>query len=108
MGRQRSAWVPGRLLLRKNLQHSANLYSGCLTMRGFVAVLTFSVFLVQPALAQGIKDPPNYPLPNAQNPRKTQAIQDPSRLNPIRSAPTGSLPAGIAVQGGKLVAVPRY
>jgi hypothetical protein len=81
-------------------------------MRGLLPVLTLSAFLIQPALAQGVKDAPNYPLTGSQSAKKTQATQNPSRPTAIRNIPTGSLPAGMAAQGvykdGKLTAVPRY
>jgi hypothetical protein len=80
-------------------------------MRGVLAALTFSAFLVQAAFAQGVKDPANFPGNNTQATKKPQTAQDPSRPTYIRNQATGSLPAGRAVQrvwkDGKLIAVPR-
>ena len=82
------------------------------TMRGVLAALTLSAFLVQPALAQGVKDPANFPGKSAQDAKKTQSIQDASRPTSIRNYATGSLPTGVAAQrvwkDGKLTTVPRY
>jgi hypothetical protein len=81
-------------------------------MRGVFAAFTLSAFLVQPAFAQGVKDPPNFPGNSTQNTKKTQTTQDPSRPTAIRNFTTGSLPTGMAAQrvwkNGKLTAVPRY
>jgi len=80
-------------------------------MRGVLAALTFSAFLVQAAFAQGVKDPANFPGNNTQGAKKTQTTQDPSRPTSIRNQAPGSLPAGRAVQrvwkDGKLIAVTR-
>jgi hypothetical protein len=74
-------------------------------MRGVLAVLTFSAFLVQAAFAQGVKDPANFPGSYTQDAKKTQTAHDP------RNQAAGNLPAGRAVQrvwkDGKLIAVPR-
>jgi hypothetical protein len=81
-------------------------------MRGVLPILGLSVALIQPALAQGVKDPPNYPMSASQRAQKAQATQSASRPTTIRNVATGSLPAGVAVQrvyrDGKLVALPRY
>ena len=74
-------------------------------MRSLLPVLALSVSVVQPAFAQGVKDPPNYPLANTQSSKKTQSAQEPSRPTAIRNI------QGVAVQGvykdGKLTAVKR-
>jgi hypothetical protein len=76
-------------------------------MRAFSAFSLVLAFLLQPALAQGVKDPPNYPQTSVQSWKKTQAGQDPSRT----TATTGRLPASLAAQrlsrDGKLVTTPR-
>jgi hypothetical protein len=81
-------------------------------MRCVLAILGLSVALMQPALAQGVKDPANYPLSASQHAQKAQTTQSASRPTTIRNVATGSLPAGMAVQrvyrDGKLVALPRY
>jgi hypothetical protein len=81
-------------------------------MRAFSTVLLVLAFLAQPALAQGVKDPPNYPQTSAQGSKKTQAAQDPSRQTTSRNVATGSLPAGMTAQrvwkDGKLTTIPRY
>jgi hypothetical protein len=80
-------------------------------MRAVSAVSLVLAFLVQPALAQGVKDPPNYPQTNVQGSKKTQAALDPSRPTTIRTVAPGSLPAGMAAQrvwkDGKLTTIPR-
>lgn len=80
-------------------------------MRGLLPFLGLIALLTQPALAQGVKDPPNYKLTAGQSWQKTPTIQPISRPAAIRNT-TGSLHSGVAVQGvykdGKLVAVPRY
>ena len=101
-----------RLLLPENLQHSEeSFFSRYFDMRGVLPALGLSIVLMQPALAQGIKDPPNYPMSASQR-AKAQATQSASRPTTIRNVATGSLPAGMAVQrvyrDGKLVALPRY
>ncbi|WFU39471.1 hypothetical protein QA640_34695 [Bradyrhizobium sp. CB82] len=84
----------------------------CLTMRGVIAAFTLSAFLVQPAVAQGVKDPANFPGKSAQDSKKAQSAQDPSRPTTIRNFATGSLPSGMAAQrvwkDGKLTTIPRY
>lgn len=81
-------------------------------MRAFSAVLLVLAFLEQPVMAQGVKDPPNYPQTNVQGSKKAQTGQDTSRPTAIKNAAEGSLPAGMSVQrvwkDGKLIAVPRY
>jgi hypothetical protein len=81
-------------------------------MHGVLPILGLSLVLMQPALAQGIKDPPNYPMSPSQHAQKAQTSQSASRPTTIRNVATGSLPAGVAVQrvhrDGKLVALPRY
>ena len=81
-------------------------------MRGLLPVLSLLAVLTSPALAQGVKDPPNYKVTAGQGWQKTPTIQPASRPTAIRNIPPGSLPAGVAVQGvyrdGKLIAVPRY
>ncbi len=106
-------WLPRYLLLPENLQDSPQISSfRWLTMRGLPLLLGLTAFLVQPAFAQGVKDPPNYPMRAGQHWQKTPTIQPASRPTAIRNIPIGTLPAGLAAQGvykdGKLVAVPRY
>ena len=82
--------------------------SAILLVLAFVFVLAF---LVQPALAQGVKDPPNYPQTNVQGGKKAQPGQNASRPTAINNVAAGSLPAGAAAQrvwrDGKLVTIPR-
>lgn len=81
-------------------------------MRGILAVLTCLIFLIQPALAQGVKDPANVTSTSILTTptKKAQANQPASRPTAVRNL-TGSLPPGRAAQGvwrdGKLIAVPR-
>lgn len=78
-------------------------------MRGLVTALIVSAFLAQPALAQGVKDPANFPGTTPQSSKKaqTQTTQTASRPTAIRNLSGG----GVTVQGvwkdGKLTAVPR-
>ncbi|MGV7217077.1 hypothetical protein [Bradyrhizobium sp. UFLA05-112] len=82
-------------------------------MRVILPALTLSALLMQPALAQGVKDPANVTSTSivTTSTNKTQTTQSPSRPTAIRNLTTGSLPVGMAAQGvwkdGKLVAVPR-
>ncbi|KJC49458.1 hypothetical protein UP09_07065 [Bradyrhizobium sp. LTSP885] len=81
-------------------------------MRGLVAALTVSAFLAQPAFAQGIKDPPNYPLTASQSAKKSQtSTADPSRPTTVQNVATGKLPPGVAAQAvwkdGKLTTIQR-
>ena len=81
-------------------------------MRGPLTALTFLTFLIQPALAQGVKDQANVTSASIVTTptKKTQATTEASRPTAVRNL-TGSLPAGKTAQGvwrdGKLIAVPR-
>ncbi|MET4802901.1 hypothetical protein [Bradyrhizobium sp. LB11.1] len=81
-------------------------------MRGFLSALLFCAFLMQPAFAQGIKDPANVTSNSILTTptKKTQATQTASRPTAVRNL-AGSLPPGKSAQGvwrdGKLIAVPR-
>jgi len=72
----------------------------------------FSAFLMQPASAQGVKDPANVTSSSILTTptKKTQTTQTASRPTAIRNL-AGSLPPGKTAQGvwrdGKLIAVPR-
>jgi hypothetical protein len=83
-----------------------------LIMRAFLAVSLVLSFMAQPALAQGVKDPPNYPQTNALGSKKTQGPQDPAHSTASKGVGTESLPAGMTVQrvwkDGKLTTIPRY
>lgn len=76
-------------------------------MRGLVTALIVSAFLAQPALAQGVKDPANFPVTPSTKKAQTQPAQAASRPTAIRNL-SGS---GVTAQGvwkdGKLTAVPR-
>jgi|KBSMisStandDraft_5_1062788.scaffolds.fasta_scaffold6346268_1 hypothetical protein len=81
-------------------------------MRSFSAASLFLAFLVQPALAQGVKDPPNYSQTSVQGSKKAQVAQDPSRPTVTKNVATGSLPAGMATRrvwrNGQLITIPQY
>ncbi|WP_027524880.1 hypothetical protein [Bradyrhizobium sp. Ec3.3] len=71
-----------------------------------------STVLVQPTFAQGVKDPANFPGKSAQDTKKTQTTEDPSRPTTFRNFATGSLPSVVAAQrvwkDSKLTTIPRY
>jgi|tagenome__1003787_1003787.scaffolds.fasta_scaffold19091831_2 hypothetical protein len=77
-------------------------------MRASLLVLGLMALLADSALAEGIKDPPNY---GTFPPPKTQATNDPSRPTTTRNIPSNALPSGVAVQGvyrdGKLKTIAR-
>jgi hypothetical protein len=81
-------------------------------MRGVLTALTFLSFMVQSAVAQGVKDPANVTSNSILTTptKKTQTTQTASRPTAVRNL-SGSLPAGKSAQGvwrdGKLIAVPR-
>lgn len=81
-------------------------------MRGILTAISFLALLVQPALAQGVKDQANTTSSSiiTTPTKKAQTSQAASRPTAVRNV-TGSLPAGRAAQGvwrdGKLIAVPR-
>jgi hypothetical protein len=81
-------------------------------MRGVLTAFTFLSFMVQSAVAQGVKDPANVTSNSILTTptKKTQTTQTASRPTAVRNL-SGSLPAGKSAQGvwrdGKLIAVPR-
>lgn len=84
-------------------------------MRGVLPVFGFFLFLLQPALAQGVKEPPNYPassVPSWQKMQASKSSPSTSRPTAVRNIAPGRLPYGVTAQSvyrdGKLVAVPRY
>jgi hypothetical protein len=82
-------------------------------MRAFPAVLLISAFLIQSAMAQGVRDPANLTSTSilTTSTKKTQTTQAPLRPTATRNLAPGTLRPGMAAQGvwkdGKLVAVPR-
>jgi hypothetical protein len=81
-------------------------------MRRPFAVFAFSLLLLHPALAQGVKDPPNYPLSGNRNSQKVQQLnQPPARPKTVGNLPVGYLPPAVAAQWAdhrdKSIAVPR-
>ena len=75
-------------------------------MRIILLMLGAAAFSVGPALAQGVKDPPNYGKYTAP---KTQSTGVSSRPTAITNVPTGALPPGVGLQrvyrDGKLIPV---
>jgi hypothetical protein len=77
-------------------------------MRIILLLLGTVAFSVGPALAQGVKDPPNYgkfAVP------KTQSVGTSSRPTTINNVPTAALPSGVGLQrvyrDGKLITIVR-
>ena len=82
-------------------------------MRVGLMALTFVALLVQPSLAQGVKDKANLTstsIVTTPTSKKTQTTEA-SRPTAVRNPAPGTLPRGTAAQGvwrdGKLIAVPR-
>ena len=82
-------------------------------MRVGLMALTFVALLVQPSLAQGVKDKANLTstsIVTTPTSKKTQTTEA-SRPTAVRNLAPGTLPRGTAAQGvwrdGKLIAVPR-
>ena len=70
-------------------------------MRGFLAVSGFSLLLLQSALAQGVKDPANYPVSNknSKDQQKAQQLNQPAaRPKTVGNLPAGYLPPAVAAQ----------
>ncbi|QPF87099.1 hypothetical protein IC762_12695 [Bradyrhizobium genosp. L] len=76
-------------------------------MRGLVTALFVSAFLMQPALAQGIKDPANFPVTQSTKKTTTQTTQTASRPTAIRNLSGTGVTAQGVWKDGKLTAVPR-
>jgi hypothetical protein len=81
-------------------------------MRRSFLLLGISLLLLQAALAQGVKDPPNYPVAGNKNPQKAQQLnQPPARPKMVGNLPVGYLPPAVAAQWAdrktKSTAVPR-
>jgi hypothetical protein len=68
-------------------------------MRRSFAVFGFSLLLVQTSLAQGVKDPANYPTSSNKNSQKAQQLnQPPARPKTVGNLPAGYLPPAVAAQ----------
>lgn len=80
-------------------------------MRRLPLALSLLALLLQPAFAQGVKDPSNLTSSSILTTNKTHTTQSASRPTAVRNLAPGTLRAGTAAQGvwrdGKLVAVPR-